>query len=369
MRKRKKNQQDFSAPWLITFTDLMTLVLTFFVTLVAMSVFDERSKLMILDSVNSVFGRVENRLNPHPTDRMDPNHVPGFQRGHDDSLTNIRKLIMSDNPDIRLSQNNLFTVLSINGDVIFAPGSVSISPEGRAILDRLVPYLLRMKHPMRIAGHSSPGLEEGGLSYGGTALHSGNEVDSTWGISMDRTLAVYLHLASRGVATQLMRMESYGEYQPAFSNDSADGRRKNRRVDLILDKRNNLFGVARETSRFNEEHNKTYQFRDFDFNLEYDQPSPVRLPEAGGVGPGGILPDEALPGRFGRHGGVPDTQDMQAPRSIFRNPQSIEPGAGSDKDMLEAINAVPHESPITPAEKQKDELREEARALEPEVPR
>jgi chemotaxis protein MotB len=65
-----------------------------------------------------------------------------------------------------------------------------------------------------------------------------------------------------------MNMEAYGEHRPRFSNLSPAGRRDNRRVDLVLDKRNELFGKE-SGLRQRQNTDKTFNFKNFEFDLTY----------------------------------------------------------------------------------------------------
>jgi chemotaxis protein MotB len=77
---------------------------------------------------------------------------------------------------------------------------------------------------------------------------------------------VYNFLAAEGVARESMNMEAYGEHRPRFPVDTLAGRRANRRVDLVLDKRNDLFS---KESNINGNSKRDFYFKDFRFDLTF----------------------------------------------------------------------------------------------------
>ena len=66
-RKKKFDPGTGDPAWLVTFTDMMTLMLTFFVLLVSMSVMDERRKLVVIGSIIGTFGLGEQGYDPAPS--------------------------------------------------------------------------------------------------------------------------------------------------------------------------------------------------------------------------------------------------------------------------------------------------------------
>jgi len=57
---------------------------------------------------------------------------------------------------------------------------------------------------------------------------------SNWELSTARALSVLHYLSSKGVAEERLAATGYGEYRPVASNDTAEGRQKNRRVEIVI---------------------------------------------------------------------------------------------------------------------------------------
>lgn len=253
-------------PWMIIFTDMMTLLLTFFIILVSMSVIDEHSRVRAVLSVRNVFGIDNSRFNFNELDDARGISSGAQSTRPEDRPNEARQLVFSDNQNITLRHSESFLTLEVSNDMLFEPGGVSISEAGRVALDRLIPVLLNMRYPAVIAGHGSIGYSEGA----GTSLRAERLADTSWALSMSRSLAVYRHFIARGVRGSLLLMESFGSHRPEYDNSTADGRRRNRRVDIVLDKRNS--GLLSFTRQSGEKDGGGYFFRDFRFDLDLIPP-------------------------------------------------------------------------------------------------
>lgn len=103
--------------------------------------------------------------------------------------------------------------------IVFDPGSVEITGAAAGILDRIAEILPDCMHvPMEIGGHTdSQGREEMNL-----------------GLSQSRADAVLNGLLARGVLVSNLTARGYGETQPIASNETEEGRERNRRIEFRL---------------------------------------------------------------------------------------------------------------------------------------
>ncbi len=235
-RKKKQAAGDDQPAWLVTFTDLMTLLLTFFVLLVSMATLDERRRLIVLGSIIGTFGTGQSFDVLSTVDTKRAVEPGPMELGKNADLEPLKEMIWEDvNKDLDFAQNKFVQVFTINADTLFEPGDVRIKPEGRQFLESLLPVLLQIGQPLLVAGHSSNLRDEQGVDY---RVVNDEVVDPSWRISFGRSMAVYRFLLDAGMDPGMLRMEAYGKYHPRYSSQTADDRRRNRRVDLVLDKRN-----------------------------------------------------------------------------------------------------------------------------------
>ncbi|MEZ5099978.1 MAG: OmpA family protein [Thermoleophilia bacterium] len=103
--------------------------------------------------------------------------------------------------------------------IAFEPGSATLTDEGEAALERIVRPLQRATGVVvEVQGHTD---SEGGAP--------GNLL-----LSQDRAEAVVAFLVERGVPIGLLAAKGYGETRPRATNDTEDGRARNRRIELVV---------------------------------------------------------------------------------------------------------------------------------------
>jgi outer membrane protein OmpA-like peptidoglycan-associated protein len=110
------------------------------------------------------------------------------------------------------------TVLTL-GDVLFDTGKARLKPGADSTLNRVSDYMRRYPNTrLRIEGHTD--------SQGSDSLN--------YELSQHRALAVSDALIARGVARERIETEGKGPSLPIASNDSAEGRQRNRRVEMVF---------------------------------------------------------------------------------------------------------------------------------------
>ena len=269
-RRRKPRGATGATPlWLITFSDLMTLLLTFFVLMVSMAVIDERTKREVLGSVSEHFGISIGVAGPAadggtPDAGRDPGRAEELPK---DDLDPLRDMVFDEREkELEFKDNRYVQILSINADVLFERGGYTLSPRGRELMGKIVPYLQRVEYPVLVAGHTSVRREEEGNAY--APDFDETKADPSWMLSFRRSNAVYRFCLERGVPVGRMTLEGFGRFHPRFSNETPEGREKNRRVDLVLDKRNMAW--IRKVDELREkmpEIPKNYYYHGFSFDL------------------------------------------------------------------------------------------------------
>lgn len=297
-RRKRKISCEEMPPWMITFSDVMTLMLTFFVLLVSMSKIDERRKLVVLGSIIGAFGW-DSSFDVMTTDPTKRTVEPGVFEDVDD-LASLKPMLWEDvEKDLDFQSDRFVQILSINAELLFAPGQTGLSPRGQALLERMLPVLRELKYPLLIAGHTGTLRDELGTDY--RSQDADVVPDLSWRISLNRSLSVYTYLLRQGMRSEMLRLEAFGRFRPLYNTNDADQRNRNRRVDLVIDKRNAPEQAAEVERRVEQAspvvRPDTYDVNGFRFRLnEPEQPTEVgpgvvRQP----VQPEGGAPGEARP--------------------------------------------------------------------------
>ncbi|WP_449185203.1 OmpA family protein [Trinickia sp. YCB016] len=118
---------------------------------------------------------------------------------------------------VSASEQGLLDQTLANRTIEFETGSATLAPEGRAILNQMATVLSKMPgKSVEIIGHTD---------------NSGNR-SSNIALSQARADAVKGYLVTQGIAPQSMATMGVGPDQPIASNDTADGRARNRRIEF-----------------------------------------------------------------------------------------------------------------------------------------
>jgi chemotaxis protein MotB len=120
-------------------------------------------------------------------------------------------------------------VISLPGDVLFDSGRDSLKKEGQEILQKVAAVVRGdaelLKRDYQVAGHTDSEALKGGTFH------------DNWGLSLMRARTVLLFLVGDkggGLPTQHWSAAGFADTDPVASNDTADGKQKNRRCDLIV---------------------------------------------------------------------------------------------------------------------------------------
>jgi chemotaxis protein MotB len=120
-------------------------------------------------------------------------------------------------------------VISLREAGIFNSGSAIPKPESFATLRSIADALSHTAYDVRVEGHTD-----------NIAIHNA-EFDSNWELSSDRANRIARQfLAFHTVSPDQLSVAGYGEFHPVADNDTAEGRARNRRVDLVVMPRSKL---------------------------------------------------------------------------------------------------------------------------------
>ncbi|NMD41748.1 MAG: OmpA family protein [Firmicutes bacterium] len=239
-RRRRPRREENSAPWMLTYSDMVTLLLTFFILLFAMSVIDiERFKDTIISIQSSLFGH---------TGIMESPREAGSPDGVGDAEIDARALDLGQSllekareaealrakaelflaraglegaVEIRIEERGV--VMELPNQIFFERGSAELKPRAREFLKGLALFIREIKQRIIIEGHTC-NLPINTARY-----------PSNWELSAARSVGVTRYLVeTQGLAPDRFMATGYGEYQPVADNGTAEGRAKNRRVTIVF---------------------------------------------------------------------------------------------------------------------------------------
>ena len=140
---------------------------------------------------------------------------------YEDVIGRFRSLMDGGQLSVDIVRGRL--VILLPQDVLFASGSATLGSEGRTVLAEVADVLAEFPdRRFQVEGHTD------------NVPISTERFPSNWELSSARALAVVRLLAQRGVDPENLSGAAFGEFQPVASNDDREGRRRNRRIEIVM---------------------------------------------------------------------------------------------------------------------------------------
>lgn len=232
MARRKKGAGAAGSGWLTTYADMVTLMLCFFVMLFEPTEIDTTTLQALSASISGdptgggisvSAGRLSDLGNVI-------NSLPSMEKGKM-LASSLKKAVSLFAPEIKtnkiaVTSDERGLVISLASDVFFYPGTAELNiAESRDVLLNLAQFLSAedlAARRFRIEGHTDTGVTDPVVWK------------SNWELSAARAVNVLHNLTDFGAQESRFSVAGYADTRPVFSNDTAEGRAYNRRVDVII---------------------------------------------------------------------------------------------------------------------------------------
>jgi len=240
-RKKKQESNEISGTWLATYGDMITLMLCFFVILfnpdeAPQIMFDAISASMQSGGIGSMPGGLTLSAGRNADLGNTIMALPSMEKGKVMG-TALRRAISVFSPEInsnkmKVTHDERGLVITLAADAFFYPGSARINIEStRDILLRLGTYLSSNElmdrdgrvYKFRIEGHTDS-----------ADVDPNGPWEDNWQLSAERSRAVLRYLTALGIRENRFQIAGFSDTVPVSSNDTPEGRRNNRRVDIII---------------------------------------------------------------------------------------------------------------------------------------
>jgi chemotaxis protein MotB len=247
MRSRRRSEENAHAErWIVSYADFMTLLFALFVVLFASSYHDKKTIQRVSSAVKNGFqemgafsgsdsvqdtsssdmSKLGSVLSPANNGGAKVSAVPG-NTGIDVAELH-RKLTMALGKEIERQEIGLRMtpegfVISLHELGFFNSGQARLLPGATDKIKRIAAVLMEYGLDMRVEGHSDS-----------VPIHNAT-FGSNWDLSAARAMAVAMMLIDEaGVDPKRMSIAGYAQYHPVASNETQEGRRANRRVDIVV---------------------------------------------------------------------------------------------------------------------------------------
>ncbi|MCC6748472.1 MAG: OmpA family protein [Deltaproteobacteria bacterium] len=246
-RKRKHAAHENHERWLVSYADFITLLFAFFVVLFSSSQVDQRKVGKLARSIQGAF--LELSIAPTPGSRnpiMDRGQFPGdtlqqlerLAKGPKDhkprvlgssGLKKLKKKLESQlsaenlSGKVRIGMDDRGLTITLAEGFFFDSGSAAVRKNSLPTLERISRLLRSLGNALRVEGHTDDRPIK-------TARFPSN-----WELSTARATYVVSYLIQHFEADpRQLSAAGYGEWRPTATNDTAEGRAMNRRVDIVV---------------------------------------------------------------------------------------------------------------------------------------
>jgi chemotaxis protein MotB len=252
-KKKHSEEHENSERWLVSYADFMTLLFAFFTTLYAISNVDAQKAGKMVMSMQQSFNST---VFPPGSGTLSLGQSSGSGAG----AAKSRELVQSVNqPKVMHGKNGSQIVsgekelgklrknvedrlgaevmkgivrmhieprgliISLGEGGFFDSGCDQIKPDGKILLDEIAGSLVSVGNQMRVEGHTD------------NVPIKNSKFPSNWELSTSRaTVIVRYFIAQYDFRPELLSSAGYAEYRPSWTNETEEGRSRNRRVDIVV---------------------------------------------------------------------------------------------------------------------------------------
>ena len=207
--------------WLMTYLDVITLLLVMFVVMLAFS-----------GGPSGIPGSSKApetvQAPAAPASDLEPAVAPGtagpavnpMVAFAGEALRFLQEAGLAEQVDVVLQEGGVN--LRIGSEILFASGTATLSNDGMSQLEKLVPLLSETDYQLMVAGHTD------------NIPISSPRYPSNWELSSARAGSVVRLFESQGISPDRMQATGFADTRPLARNDTERGRARNRRVELVL---------------------------------------------------------------------------------------------------------------------------------------
>lgn len=220
--KKKIESKENVDRWMVSYADFVTLLFCFFTAMYAISNVDSGKLQQFVSSMKSAFsGSEKGREFSVIAD------VKVIMPTDIETETDVREIlgtiIKESNGTVDVKRDRRGVVITVADKTFYESGSATLKDSAFNVLDQIAQTLNTFPNIVRIEGHTD------------NIPISTKEFPSNWELSAARAINVAKYFIEKHhIDPARISTVGYAEHKPVASNDSPEGRAKNRRVDIVL---------------------------------------------------------------------------------------------------------------------------------------
>ncbi len=230
-RRNIKNQEEqpSSPAWMVTFGDMMTLLLVFFVMIYSFSVMDVEKFAGFLSSFQAQLGVLDRGRTLSEEDFITKGSIgqhfnpstQNFRKVMGEMTSYIQEQGLEGRVELEMTKRGL--VVRLTGQVLYDLGKAELKVEGKALLNKIARVIKDIPNDIMVEGHTD------------NWPINNDEFPSNWELSTTRaTNVVKFFIEISGIEAGRLKAAGYSQYRPLFPNDTLEHRSKNRRVEIVI---------------------------------------------------------------------------------------------------------------------------------------
>ncbi len=236
MAPKKKKKEPKGAPaWMVSWSDMTTLLLTFFIVMMSFAEIDGKDFYLVLSSFRGSLGMFKGgySLSAGRLEELGQNmlNLPSTREGRA-MAKSLKRAVSVFKPEIkskkvRVTEDERGLVITLSGDSFFDPGSAVLKEDIRPVLKKLSYVIKTMPNFVRIEGHTdNTPVSERSVKKG---------YESNWELSSHRSVNVLRYLdEEESVQPEKLSAVAFAQHRPLDDNNTPEGRAFNRRVDVVI---------------------------------------------------------------------------------------------------------------------------------------
>lgn len=257
MRRRRQSQQDLhnKERWLISYADFITLLFAFFVVMYSVSSVNQGKYKVLSETLTGVFNAPQRSFQPievgdqpqqPASDVVIPPPVTEALR-NPEREAEVRSRALSAMADqltlefdelisqgvITLESSDRWLELNLPNSLLFGSGDAEPHYDAFAVIKKIATVLRNRDNAVKVEGFTDD------------RPISSQRFPSNWELSAARAAAVVRMLSMEGIEPERLAAVGYGRFQPVARNDTDEGRRRNRRVVLLISRDASVRGAMR----------------------------------------------------------------------------------------------------------------------------
>lgn len=239
MRRHREEEHGNSERWMVSYADFITLLFAFFVVMYSISSVNEGKYKVLTESLVGVFSQTPKTLDPIqlgnevPRVLVAPKDAQYSPTGEGESsapdpLENIADAMQAafgeliSIGDLRVHANELWIEIELSSGLLFPSGDALPLDSAFELVDRIADILAPYDNPIHVEGFTD-----------NIPIRS-RLYPTNWELSAARAASVVRMLNGGGIDASRLAAVGYGEHRPIADNTTAEGRRANRRVVLLV---------------------------------------------------------------------------------------------------------------------------------------